>query len=60
MLLVTMPLSQRTRSEPVTRIQPVLSMGANAALWRSASNPGVSVPEGAGEEDICVHLIIWA
>ena len=34
MLLVAIPLSQRTRSEPVTRIHPTLWMGAKAAEVR--------------------------
>ena len=37
MELVTMPLSQRTRSSPVTRIQPVLSERRQASPLRSAA-----------------------
>ncbi len=47
MLLVAMPLSQRTRSSPVTRSQPRSAMGAKAAVWRRASRPG--------EAGLCVH-----
>ena len=61
MLLVTMPLSQRTRSEPVTRIQPRLGSGAKAAEVRRAFNPAVIPDAVSGAEvSISVHLIIAA
>ncbi len=46
MELVTIPLSQRTRSEPVTRIQAEVS-GATAAECRRASNSRLAEVGGA-------------
>ena len=52
MELVTMPLSQRTRSSPVTRIQPVLSRGAIAAdVSRSAAELRIGGAGCAGGQD---------
>ncbi len=61
-----MPLSQRTRSSPVARIQPVSLRGEIAALWRRAASEaaGLAVSGWAvgamvgGNVKLCVHLII--
>ena len=67
MELVTMPLSQRTRSSPVTRIQPVSSRGEIAGCCgggRRAEAAGLAVSGWAvgamvgGNVKLCVHLII--
>jgi hypothetical protein len=43
MLLVTMPLSQRVASAPVTRRKALSVMAAKAAPWRMASSCAASV-----------------